>query len=168
MAWYNYNPFTEIKRHIALYQMAKFFSHIDRNPVTRTPEEVGLTFEDISFKTEDGVNLKAWYLPCEGGSKKLIVFNHFMVGNRAGGGPPDPACWGNVTVDFMPIYKALVEGGYSVFTYDIRNHGESDVFNGDALGLTHTEYKDALAAQRYVNEHYRGTSTDSATPLLLL
>ncbi len=139
------------KRSIALRQMAKFFSKIDRNPVTRTPAEVDLEFQEIDFKSTDGLNLKAWYMPSKG-SSKIVVFNHFMLGNRAGAVPL--ADWGNVTVDFMPIYRALVDAGYSIFTYDLRNHGESDQDQGGMLGLTHTEYQDALGAQRYVKEHY--------------
>lgn len=146
-----FNPFNDIKRRIALRQMAKFFSKQLPNPVTRTPREAGLAFEDVSFKTEDGLTLKAWYLPSEG-STKIVIFNHFMLGNRAGAVPN--ADWGNVTVDFMPIYKALVMAGYAVFTYDLRNHGASEVYKDGTLGLTHTEYKDAVAAMRYANEHY--------------
>lgn len=152
-----FNIFKQIKRRIALRQMAKFFSHVERNPVTQTPKSAGLSFKDVSFKTEDGVTLKAWYIPSEG-SKKLVLFNHFMLGNRAGAVPhPD---WGDVAVDFMPIYKHLVEAGYSVLSYDLRNHGESDVYKGGSLGLTHVEYMDVLAAVRYgmqhcdENEHY--------------
>ena len=140
-----------VKRTIAVRQMAKFFAKVDRAPLTRSPKEVGLAFEDISFEAADGVRLKAWFLPA-GRSKKLVVFNHFMLGNRAGAVPhPD---WGNVSVDFLPIYKTLVEAGYSVFTYELRNHGESDVHDGGKLGLTHTEYQDAIAAQDYVAKHY--------------
>ncbi|MEM8840944.1 MAG: alpha/beta fold hydrolase [Pseudomonadota bacterium] len=146
-----FNPITEFKRRIAMRQMAKFFSRVERNPVTRTPKDIDLAYEDVSFKTEDGVTLKAWFIPAEG-SRKLVIFNHFMLGNRAGA-VPDPD-WGNVTVDFMPIYRALVKAGYSVLTYDLRNHGESDVYKDGALGLTHTEYRDILASVRYAKQHY--------------
>lgn len=146
-----FNPVAEIKRRIALPQTAKFFSRVDRAPVTRTPSELGLDFEEVSFTTEDNITLKAWYIPAEG-SRKLLIFNHFMLANRTGAAPnPD---WGNITIDFMPIYKALVEAGYSVLTYDLRNHGESDLHKGGALGLTHTEYRDVLAAIRYAKAHY--------------
>lgn len=142
-----------VKRTVAVRQMANFFASVERAPVTRTPGDVDLDFEDISFKAADGVGLKAWYIP-SAGSSKLVVFNHFMLGNRAGAVPhPD---WGNVAVDFMPIYRTLTEAGYNVFTYDLRNHGASDVHNGGKLGLTHTEYHDAIAAMDYVAEHYPG------------
>lgn len=151
-----WNPFNYLYRRMVLWQMAKFFARVDRNPVQRTPS---LDFEELEFQTEDGVTLKAWYLPAAKDTQenKIVVFNHFMLGNRAGA-VPHPN-WGNVAVDFMPIYEALVNAGYSVFTYDLRNHGESDVVDNGKLGLTHTEYKDVLAAVRYVKEHYKGMDT---------
>ncbi len=140
-----------LRRRFILGQMAKFFQKVDRNPVTRTPDEVDLRYEDISLTATDGVGLKAWFIPSEG-SDKIVIFNHFMLGNRAGAAPHKD--WGNVTVDFMPLYRHLVDAGYSVFTYDLRNHGESDVYQNGKLGLTNTEYQDVLGAVRYVKEHY--------------
>ena len=150
------NPFNAIKRRVAMWQSAKFFSRIERAPVTRTPQSVGLEYDDVSLDTDDGFTLKAWFIP-SGSSEKIVVFNHFMLGNRAGAVPhPD---WGNVAVDFMPIYKALNEAGYSVFTYDLRNHGESDVYKDGALGLTHVEWRDVVAAVRYVRNAHPGADT---------
>jgi pimeloyl-ACP methyl ester carboxylesterase len=147
------NILNNVTRHIALRRMADFFEKVERNPVTRTPKEVGLDYEDMSFKSLDGVNLKGWYIPSENGDK-LVIFNHFMLGNRAGAVPQED--WGNVTVDFMPLYKHLVDAGYSVFTYDLRNHGESDVFNNGRLGLTNTEYQDVVASVRYAKARFPG------------
>lgn len=140
-----------IKRHIALRQMANFFERVERNPVERTPDEAGLEYKDVSFTSLDGVNLKAWYIP-SANSNKVVIFNHFMLGNRAGAVPHED--WGNVAVDFLPIYKHLVDAGYNVFTYDLRNHGESDIYKDGALGLTNTEYQDVVASVRYVKGNY--------------
>ena len=140
-----------LRRNFALKQMANFFEKVERNPVTRTPEDAGLEFESISFKSLDEVNLSAWYIPSEN-SDKLVIFNHFMLGNKAGAVPNKD--WGNVAVDFLPIYKHLVDAGYSVFTYDLRNHGESDVYNEGALGITNTEYQDVVASVRYAKKHF--------------
>ena len=140
-----------LQRHFALRQMADFFEKVERNPVTRTPEEAGLEFEKISFKSLDDVNLSGWYIPSNG-SDKLVIFNHFMLGNKAGAAPHED--WGNISVDFIPIYKHLVNAGYNVFTYDLRNHGESDVYKDGRLGLTHTEYQDVVASVRYVKKQF--------------
>lgn len=131
--------------------MANFFEKVERNPVTRTPSEVGLNFENISFKSLDDINLSAWHIPSEN-SEKIVIFNHFMLGNKAGAVPHKD--WGNITVDFLPIYKHLVDAGYNVFTYDLRNHGESDVYKDGKLGITNIEYQDVVASVRYVKEHY--------------
>jgi dienelactone hydrolase len=140
-------------RPIAVRRMANFFEKVERNPITRTPKELGLDYENVSFKSLDDVNLKGWFIPSEN-SDKLVIFNHFMLGNRAGAKPQED--WGNITVDFMPIYQHLVEAGYSVFTYDLRNHGESDMFENGRLGLTNTEYQDVVASIRYAKKRFSG------------
>jgi pimeloyl-ACP methyl ester carboxylesterase len=145
------NALRTLRRRFILRQMANFFEKVDRNPVTRTPDDASLRYEDVSLTSSDGVALKAWFIP-SGDSDKIVIFNHFMLGNRAGAVPHKD--WGNVAVDFMPLHKHLVEAGYSVFTYDLRNHGESAVYDGGKLGLTNTEYQDVLGAVRYVKEHY--------------
>lgn len=43
-----------LKRFFAIRQMADFFEKVERNPVTRTPAEVGLDFEEVDFKSLDG------------------------------------------------------------------------------------------------------------------
>ena len=143
--------FNSIKRHFAINQMADFFEKVKRNPVLRTPKTVGLDFEDVSFKSLDDLNLKAWYIPSKN-SNKVVIVNHFMLGNRAGAIPNKD--WGNITVDMMPIYKHLVDAGYNVFTYDYRNHGESDLYQGGKLGLTHIEYQDSVASVRYAKARF--------------
>lgn len=140
-----------IKRHFAINQMADFFEKIERNPVLRTPKELGLEFEDVSFKSLDNLNLTGWYIPSKN-SNKIIIVNQFMMGNVAGGIAHKD--WGNIQVDMIPIYKHLVDAGYNVFTYDYRNHGESDLDQGGKLGLTHTEYKDSVASVRYTKERF--------------
>lgn len=140
-----------LRRRVVLGQMAKFFEKLERIPITRTPAEVGLAYEDISLTATDGLGLKAWFIPSET-NDKVVIFNHFLLGNRAGAVPNKD--WGNISVDFMPLYKILVDAGYSVFTYDLRNHGASDQAEGNKLGLTNTEALDVLGAVRYVKEHY--------------
>lgn len=142
-----------LRRNIALRQMADFFVRVDRTPVMRTPEEVGLKFEKVAFKSLDGVNLSGWYIPSQN-SDKLVIFNHFLAANKAGAEPHED--WGNIAVDFLPIYKHLVEGGYNVFTYDLRNHGESDVYDDGRLGLTNVEYQDVVASVKYARENFPG------------
>jgi alpha-beta hydrolase superfamily lysophospholipase len=146
-----FNILNRIKRHFAINQMADFFEKVERNPISRTPKDVHLHYQDISFKSLDKLNLKAWFIPSKN-SNKVVIFNHFMLGNRAGAIPHKD--WGNVGVNFLPIYKHLVDAGYSIFTYDLRNHGESDLYKGGKLGLTHIEYQDSVAALRYIKDKF--------------
>jgi alpha-beta hydrolase superfamily lysophospholipase len=43
-----------------------------------------------------------------------------------------------------------------MFTYDLRNHGESDVYENGRLGLTNTEYQDVVASVRYAKSRFVG------------
>ncbi len=122
-------------------------------PILETPEDYGMGYEDVKFKTEDGVELAAWFIPSEG-SDKLVICNHPATFNRYGfPGHKEP--WSNfsdVEVKFGKVYKALHDAGYNVLTYDFRNHGESGSGKGNIWGQGFSdEYKDVLAAFDYVN-----------------
>jgi alpha-beta hydrolase superfamily lysophospholipase len=54
----------------------------------------------------------------------------------------------------MPIYKHLIEAGFDIVTYDLRNHGDSDVHNGGRIGLTHVEYQDSIASIQFARRHF--------------
>jgi alpha/beta superfamily hydrolase len=140
---------TSIKRSVALGQMAEFFEKVEPRPILATPDSVGLAYEKVAFSSSDGVGLSAWFMPAKN-SEKIVIFNHFMMGNKSGA-PPHPD-WGNVPVDFLPQYKHLVDAGYSVFSYDLRNHGESTVVDGGKLGLGIIEARDVVGAIRHVRK----------------
>jgi len=101
-----------------------------REPVSRTPAEVGLDFEPVAFPASDGVGIKGWFVPADGeGPQPTIVFVHGWMWNRtgnvAGKAPIDDR-----DVDFLPATKALHDAGYSVLLYDVRRHGESQKGKG--------------------------------------
>jgi fermentation-respiration switch protein FrsA (DUF1100 family) len=48
--------------------------------IDRTPKELGLPFEDITFTTEDGVRLNGWFIPSTEGGLTLLWF-HGNAGN---------------------------------------------------------------------------------------
>jgi pimeloyl-ACP methyl ester carboxylesterase len=89
------------------------------------------------ISSDDGTPLEAWYIPAQGGeSNKLIIFNHALPMCRAGfpGHLGEP--WSNydgVEIDFVIQYKHLIDAGYNVLTYDIRNHGNSSAANNGHL-----------------------------------
>ncbi|MCL6275107.1 prolyl oligopeptidase family serine peptidase [Muricauda sp. 2012CJ35-5] len=123
-------------------------------PFLKTPADYNLQYEDVTFKSMDGVELKAWYIPFQD-SNKLIICNHPMTFNRYGfPGHLDP--WNqfqDVEVNFLNIYKALNKAGYNVFTYDLRNHGESASANDNVSGVGLLEYQDVVGAMQYVQNH---------------
>ena len=97
-----------------------------RAPLDRTPADAGLQYEDVEFKSTDGLNLRGWFIPAGGdGPAPAIVFVHGWLWNRLGnvaGQVPVP----DKDVDFLPATKALLEAGYGVLLFDVRHHGESE------------------------------------------
>ena len=101
-----------------------------RAPIDRTPAEVDLDYEDVSFKAGDGVGLKGWFIPAgTDGPAPAIVFVHGWMWNRlgnvAGQAPVDDR-----DVDFLPAAKTLHDAGFHVLMYDVRKHGESEAGPG--------------------------------------
>ena len=66
-----------------LQGMAQGWSQPLRSPVLRTPADEGLDYEDVTFPSQDGVPLEAWFIPCVG-SDRLVIVNHPMMFNRYG------------------------------------------------------------------------------------
>ena len=137
-------------RKFLLRQFAGGFVSVNKTEMTHTPDEMGLTYEKVAFKTEDGVTLRGWFMACEG-SQKVVIANHYMGANK--GGIPKTRT-NNVHTNFIPTYKNLVDGGYNVLAYDLRNHGESDQFNEGKLGMGLAESPDIIASMDYVRSRF--------------
>jgi alpha-beta hydrolase superfamily lysophospholipase len=123
-----------------------------RQPVVRTPMEHGMEYQDVEFKSTDGLTLKGWFIPAasDGEQDKAIILTHPMPFNRHGfiaknqGFPP----LFKTDVDLLTTAHALHQAGYSVLTFDLRNHGESERgMTGNGL----TEYQDVLGAVEYIS-----------------
>ena len=52
-----------MRRPLKLTQLMLFSR---REPVSRTPAEVGLEYEHVAFKASDGVGIKGWFIPADG------------------------------------------------------------------------------------------------------
>lgn len=144
----------------ALTMLAHGLSTPPRTPIFRTPEEVGLEFEEIEFTTADGVNIKGWFIPAE--SNKIIISNHFSPGNRYGfaGHLEGLDYAGGFEVNFIPRYKALHEAGYNVLTYDLRSHGESSDGKDAISGVGYYEWNEVLASIEYVRNRKETAQMD--------
>ena len=133
-----------------------------RSPVLSTPAAAGLKFEDVTFPSEDGVPLEAWFIPCEG-SDKLIISNHPKGFSRSGL-PAHLEPWASMfapsgndfNVDFIPDCKILHDAGYNVLTYDLRNFGHSGSGNGGMGTSGNFESRDVIGSLDYARREHDG------------
>lgn len=122
-----------------------------RRKISEFPSSYDLTFEDISFQTADNLNLKGWFIP--GKSENTIIITHPMNFNRHGFPLKGQGLFKltNKDIKLLTLAKNLNKEGYSVLMFDFRNHGESDKSsNNGIVGLGLNEYKDVLAALKYI------------------
>lgn len=82
--------------------------HRDRG----SPADHAMRYEDVFFKTTDGVRLHGWFLPATRGRAKGTVLH--VHGNAA-----------NITghLDFV---RWIPESGFNVLTFDYRGYGRSE------------------------------------------
>lgn len=129
--------------------LAKLFTRPHRTAMPKTPADYGMAFEDVSFESLDGLRLSAWYIP--GSNNKLVVMNHPLYCSKYGFVPEgDVAQLVPVHVEFLNTVKHLVDAGYNVLTYDLRNHGNSDASPGGFASIGYYEWQDAAGAMRYI------------------
>jgi uncharacterized protein len=75
---------------------------------TGTPAQYGLTYQDVAFRTADGVRLSAWYIPARNGAAVVLL---------PGAGSTRTAVLGQAAV--------LARHGYGALLVDGRGHGLS-------------------------------------------
>jgi len=78
-----------------------------------TGAELGRPFENVFFKTSDGVELNGWFFPVEAQSPHAQLAFLNCHGNG-----------GNIS-HRLGLYRALLEIGANVFTFDYRGYGAS-------------------------------------------
>lgn len=96
-----------------------------------SPADLGLPYEDISFRTSDGLTLRGWYLPPPPvGSERApaIAYGH--------GNATDRRQW-------LPVALAVHEAGFAQILFDFTGRGESD---GEVISLGAHEAGDLRAA----------------------
>ena len=134
-----------------------------KSPVFETPDTHGLNYEDVTFKTSDGVILSGWLI--QGKTDRVIVQSHFGVQcsrcgyTQEGKGLTKNALWTS-DIHFLNQAKYLVEEGYSVLMYDLRNHGDSGEGTTPWVTWGVDERKDVAAAVNFISNHstYKGAS----------
>jgi pimeloyl-ACP methyl ester carboxylesterase len=125
-----------------------------QSPVFDKPSDYGLEYEDVTFKTEDGVNLSGWLI--RGSKERVIIQSHFGVQCSRSGYTPEGKglikMW-KEDIHFLNQAKHLVDQGYSVFMYDFRNHGDSNKTEKPWVSWGPEERKDVAAAVNYISKH---------------
>jgi fermentation-respiration switch protein FrsA (DUF1100 family) len=96
------------------------------------PTDYGLTYEDVSFHSRDGLTLRGWFVPANSFARGTIIFCH----GHAGSMDPDTA--------YVPWFN---ETGFNVLMFDFRAHGRSE---GDRVSLGYFERQDLLGAIDYL------------------
>lgn len=106
-----------------------------RSPLTTTPADVNLAYENFSISPADThmLTLHGWWIPAPG-AEAVLVFIH------GGGSNRHSRYFGS-----LKFYRAMVDNKVSVAAIDLRNHGESGS-DGRGLQFGRTEQHDALAA----------------------
>jgi uncharacterized protein len=103
-----------------------------RQPVTRTPGDCGLEYENVAFRSRDGLALKGWWIPSHRapglvGPSPTVLLLHPMFGNRqgfSGHGHKQPRRL-RADVDLVGVAQSFHQAGYAVLAFDFRSHGES-------------------------------------------
>jgi fermentation-respiration switch protein FrsA (DUF1100 family) len=126
-----------------------------RQPIVKTPQEYGLDYEDVGFRSADGIDLKGWFIPGKrtvsgDGQDRVIILTHPMTFNRHGFLARNQGLLPlfKTDVDLLTTAAALNQAGYAVLMFDFRNHGES---GSGMSGVGLNEYQDIVGAMDYVH-----------------
>lgn len=98
----------------------------------RTPENVGLKYETISLRTDDGITLNGWFIP--GKFKKAVVLVHGFEANK---------------IKMLRYCRFLNEAGFDILLFDLRYFGDSQ---GKYCSLGFYERNDIKSAVKFLKE----------------
>jgi uncharacterized protein len=98
---------------------------------SHTPRDLKMNYEDVSFKTADGLTLRGWYIPSAKGTQKTLILLHGY-----------PADKGNI----LPALAFLHED-FNLLLFDFRYLGSSE---GSYSTAGAKEVEDLLAAIQFL------------------
>ena len=112
-----------------------YFTHRGQLGEVHSPDEYGLEYETIKFKTTDKLTLRGVWIPASASDKAVIILHGH-------GGSYD-----------FDLYRspALHEAGFNVLLFDFRAHGRSE---GKHMTFGYEERRDVLGAIEFL--HNRG------------
>jgi dipeptidyl aminopeptidase/acylaminoacyl peptidase len=110
-----------------------FYSSVRPPKITSaiTPRDLAIDYEDVSFKTADGLTLRGWYIPTPQATEKTVILLHGY-----------PADKGNI----LPVL-AFLHSDFNLLLFDFRYLGKSE---GSYSTAGAKEIEDLLAAIRYL------------------
>jgi hypothetical protein len=100
----------------------------DKETLNKPPLAYGIPYEQDPFKSHDGLNLTAWYVPAEVPTNKGIMIYHGHTSNK------DRA---------FEKYGLMLHHDYNLYLYNSRFHGDSE---GKLTTLGYYERRDAVIA----------------------
>ncbi len=95
---------------LLLYFMQPVFLYSPVKEVPYTPDELGLDFDKVIFKSKDGLMLSGWYIPAEH-SEWTVLFCHGNGGNM---------------MHSLDTINILYNLGLNCFIFDYRGYGNSE------------------------------------------
>jgi fermentation-respiration switch protein FrsA (DUF1100 family) len=116
---------------LMLYILQPRLLYVPMREVLYTPAEVNLEFENVIFKTADGLRLSGWFIPAQN-SQFTILFCHGNGGNMM-------HC-----LDSIDIFHNL---GLNCLIFDYRGYG-----NSEGKPSEEGTYLDAQAAYKWLTE----------------
>lgn len=107
-----------------------YYPNMPGRNLVATPENIGLTYQDVKFITDDNIKLHGWFIP-NNNAKGTVLFFHGNAGNISH------------RLDSIAIFNSLQ---LNVFIFDYRGYGQSE-----GKITEKGTYKDAEAAWNYLN-----------------
>jgi pimeloyl-ACP methyl ester carboxylesterase len=115
-------------------------------PIVDSP--LSNTVEHVVFES-DKLQLEGWWMPAEN-PRATLIFVHGAGSSRV-----------SPFFNTLGFYDSLQKAGVSVFTFDQRNHGNSEYTDG-YLRMGATEYRDVRAAREWSQGR-----TDNDAPVII-
>jgi pimeloyl-ACP methyl ester carboxylesterase len=116
---------------------ARRFAYNDQENQGLTPKSFDLAYEDVSFRSPDGVELKGWWVPADG-SRGTVILIHGLNRSR---------------IEMVKKTSFLSRLGWNALLFDQRHHGES---GGGARTFGFYEKEDAKAAIAFARARAAG------------
>src|SRR5258706_6371460 len=99
-------------------------------PLKATLPPAGAGYENIQFRSANGLKLSGWYLPSRNGATIILVHSYYGDRRQA-----------------MPVAEMLARHGYGILMYDQRASGESE---GEVRSLGWLDIPDVSQAILYL------------------